>query len=98
MTMRILRRLSSQRIHLVWLGLVAATALSWEMGHGIGFDDVRHASVAILVVAFLKARFVILDFMELRHAPPAMRIAAEAWVVGVCALLVGLLLAAPAPP
>ena len=53
------------RITLVWFLLVAATALSWELGHGAGFDDVHYASVAIIIVAFIKVRFVILDFMEI---------------------------------
>lgn len=83
------------RITLVWFGLVAATAASWEMGHGVGLNDLRNAGVAILVVAFVKVRFVILDFMEIRHAPVAARIVAEVWVVAVCAVLVTLFLNTP---
>lgn len=78
------------RITLVWFLLVSATALSWEMGHGVGFADVRHASVAIIVVAFVKVRFVILDFMEIRNAPLFMRIVGETWCVVVCTALVSL--------
>lgn len=78
------------RTTLVWFILVAATALSWEVGHGVGFQDVRHASVAIIVVAFIKIRFVILDFMEVRNAPSFMRIIGEAWVLVVCAVLAAL--------
>jgi Prokaryotic Cytochrome C oxidase subunit IV len=76
------------RIGLVWFLLVAATAASWEMGHGVGFEDIRHASIAIIVVAFVKVRFVILDFMEIRHAPIWMRIVGETWCVVVCSVLV----------
>lgn len=76
------------RITLVWFFLVLATALSWEMGHGIGFDDFRHASIAIIVVSLVKVRFVILDFMEIRHAPLFMRAIGETWVVVVCTALV----------
>ena len=83
------------RITLVWFVLVAATALSWEMGHGVGLHDLRQASVAIIVVAFIKVRFVILDFMEIRHAPIWMRIVGEAWTVLVCAALVLLYWNAP---
>ena len=83
------------RITLVWFVLVAATAFSWEMGHGVGLHDLRQASVAIIVVAFIKVRFVILDFMEIRHAPIWMRIVGETWVVVVCSILVGLYLHAP---
>lgn len=68
------------RITLVWLILVAATLLSYGIGHGFGFRDHRYASVAIIIVAFIKVRFIILDFMEIRDAPNAMRMIAELWV------------------
>jgi hypothetical protein len=74
----------------VWLLLVAATVLSWEVGHGVGFEDVRHAGIAILVVAFIKVRLVILDFMELRHAPLPFRIFGEIGPLVICALLIAM--------
>lgn len=76
------------RVTLVWFILVAATAASWEFGHGVGFSDIRYASIAIIVIAFVKVRFVILDFMEIRHAPVPMRIVGEVWAVVVCSVLV----------
>ncbi len=78
------------RITAVWCLLILATIASWEFGHGVGFTDLRHAGLAVIVVSFVKVRFVVLDFMELRHAPPAMRWAVEAWAVIVCAGLCGL--------
>lgn len=78
------------RITLVWFLLVAATAFSWEMGHGAGFDDLRYASIAIIVVAFIKVRFVILEFMEIRTAPLFMRIIGATWCVVICTILVTL--------
>lgn len=80
------------RITQIWLLLVAATAISWEMGHGVGFNSVRYASVSIIVIAFVKVRFVIMDFMEIRGAPLFMRIVAEAWALTVCSALVVLYL------
>ena len=82
------------RITLIWFLLVGATALSLEMGHGVGFENPRHASVAIIVIAFIKVRFVILEFMEIRHAPRFMRLVGEVWIVAVCATLIGLFLSA----
>ena len=78
------------RITLVWFLLVLATTLSWGMGHGIGFDNVRHAGVAIIIMAFIKVRYVILDFMEIRHAPIFMRVIGVLWVIVVCSTLVTL--------
>ncbi len=79
-----------RRITWVWLGLLAATALSWEFGHGSLPGDPRNAGVMVLAIAFLKIRFVIQDFMELRHAPLGMRVAGEAWVIGVGGTLIAL--------
>jgi len=84
------------RATLIWLVLVCATAISLEIGHGGGGVFARrYAGAAIIVVAFVKVRFVILDFMEIRHAPLPMRIIAEGWVIVVCTALVTLFLAAP---
>lgn len=79
------------RIHLVWLLLVLATGLSWQFGHGLGFGDRHHyATTAVLAIAFVKVRFVLLDFMELRTAPLPLRLVFEAWAVVACATLIGL--------
>ncbi len=79
-----------RRITAVWLGLLAATAFSWAVGHGSWFADPRNAGMIILAIAFLKIRFVMLDFMELRHAPVGMRAAGEAWAIGIAAVLIAL--------
>lgn len=78
------------RLTITFLLLVGATALSWGMGHGMGFTDLRLANVAIVIVAFIKVRFVFLEFMEVRHAPPVLRLLAEGWLIGVCLVLVAL--------
>lgn len=82
------------RITVVWFFLVVATAASWEMGHGFPFHDLRSAGIAIIVLALVKVRFVIMEFMELRGAPVPMRLAAQGWVIGICALLIALYLGA----
>jgi hypothetical protein len=84
------RELIRSRITLIWLLLVGATLLSWELGHGLGVKDARAAGSLILVVAMIKVRLVVLDFMELRHAPTWMRAGAEIWTVLLAALLVAL--------
>jgi hypothetical protein len=87
-----MRNLLRSRITFVWALLVGATLLSWELGHGLGVPDARMAGSLILLVTMVKVRFVMLDFMEVRHAPPWMRIGAEAWMVALAALLVALFL------
>ncbi len=73
------------RITLVWLGLVVATCLSWETGGDLAFTgDGRNLGAIVLIIAFVKVRYIILEFMELRHAWLGMRLFAEAWCLVVC--------------
>jgi len=80
----------------VWFLLILATGLSWEFGHGVGFSDVRHATVAVMVISFIKVRFVALDFMEVRTAPLPLRLLFELWIVAVCSIIIFLYLSGPA--
>lgn len=70
----------------MWLFLIAATVVSWALGTNRG--------VIVLVVAFLKVRFVNLYFMLLKHAPLPLRALIEVRCMVVCALTVGFFLAA----
>lgn len=78
------------RVTLIWLFLLAATFLSIGFGQGIG--NTSQAGVWILAVSIIKARFVMFEFMELRHAPLVMRIVADCWCVLIFVLLTLLLL------
>ena len=79
------------RVTVIWVGLLVATGLSWQFGHGFGFGEKFHyATAAILIVTFVKIRFVFLDFMELRTAPWLLRMAFEVWAVSICVILIGL--------
>ena len=72
---------------LIWVVLVGATALSWSVGHGLGISNARVGGVVILLTAFVKVRFVIVEFMEIRGAPIWMRRAADGGVLVVAGLL-----------
>ena len=76
------------RAGLSWLILVAATLVSWLVGaeHGTG----SLVAVVVLAIAAVKIRLVGLDFMELRHAPTALRVAFESYCVALWAVLAGL--------
>ena len=76
------------RATLVWMGLVFATGLSWQMGTGVSASgDVRMLSTALIAVALLKVRFVIRYFMEVREAAVVLKWLTDAWVVGVFVVL-----------
>jgi hypothetical protein len=76
------------RTTVIWLLLVSATALSLGMGHGVGTSDVRIAGVAIITIAFVKVRFILFEFMEIRGAPRWMQRAADGWVMLIAGLLI----------
>jgi hypothetical protein len=88
-------RLFISRPTIVWVVLLALTGLSWAVGHVYGGSGMRYAGVCIIVVAFLKVRLVILEFMEIRHAPLPMRLAGEVWVIALCVTLTTLYVRAP---
>lgn len=71
------------RATLIWLMLVTATLISWSMNEGLGFSNHRIASVAVILIAFFKIFFVMMDFMELRGAPLFMRAIAGTWITVV---------------
>lgn len=79
---------------LVWIFLIAATVVSWLLGTDHSFiNSHTTASVIILLVAFVKVRFIGLYFMELKDAPLPLRLILEGWCLIVCGLVVGLYLA-----
>lgn len=83
------------RLTAIWLILLAVTLFSWQMGHGAARFGPRLSGAAILVAAFVKARFVLLDFMELRNAPLLLRAVIEVWAFVMCTVLIVLLAMTP---
>ncbi|MDB5702318.1 MAG: hypothetical protein JWL66_2517 [Sphingomonadales bacterium] len=72
----------------VWLLLVILTLLSYASWAEGTSADGRIAGSAVIVIAFVKARLIGLDFMEIRGAMFLLRSLFEAWVFIVCAVLV----------
>lgn len=83
---------ASRRLVVVWLALMAATALSWWVGgeHGPPVEGIRVGAAVALAVAFVKVHYVGLEFMELRGAPAGLRWAFEGWVAVVGGVVVAL--------
>ncbi len=71
--------------HRTWLLLTLATAATFSVrADGMaGFA----AGFATLAIARFKGRLVILDFMELRHAPRIWRAMIEGWLLLVTTLV-----------
>ena len=68
-----------------WIVLLVATGMTWYLGE-VGAAGTS-AIVAMLLIAFVKGRLVILDFMELREAPRLWRILLEGWMIVVGSLI-----------
>ncbi|AYE99422.1 hypothetical protein C0J29_31160 (plasmid) [Mycobacterium paragordonae] len=84
-----------ERVTMVWLGLMLLTCMTtWGLSQDLFSAPV--AVIGIFLIAAVKVRYVILDFMELRGAPIPVRIAFEAWPVGVAAVILGFWFATPA--
>ena len=73
---------------LLWIVLVALTLMSVAILEGHWLGDM--ATAAIIVIASIKSRAVILHYMEAAHAPKPWRFLYETWnAVAALTLLVG---------
>ena len=70
---------------LAWSFLTLATLLSWWLEASVGDAWV---GTAVLLVAFFKARLVLMIFMEVGSAPATLRWCCEAWVIVACAAVI----------
>ena len=78
---------SSRQAVWVWLFLVIASLITaWVADDGDLLG--RWTVIVVLAIALLKARGVILYYMEVRYAPWQLRLAFEAWVI-VVTLVIG---------
>ena len=68
-----------------WLLLVLATLAAFELSCHAEFG--RYAGLSALLMAYIKGRLVVLDFMELRRAPFIWRAMSEAWLLVVSILI-----------
>jgi hypothetical protein len=75
-----------KRLLLWWAVLTALTLFSLEGAPAIG--NPRIFTAVVLVIAFIKARIVIREFMEVRAAPLALRLVLNIWCLGICAALI----------
>ena len=74
----------ARAITYVWIILSAITLVSWFLGParvaGLAVASVP-ITVAVLAMAFIKARLIIGYFMEVRTAPAWLRLSTDAWLV-----------------
>jgi Prokaryotic Cytochrome C oxidase subunit IV len=66
----------------IWLILILASFLTWWLGTNDSRDQLieRAMIAAVVVIAFLKAYLVGMEFMEVRGAPAVLRGLLTGWV------------------
>jgi len=74
-----------RRLVLWWLMLVVLTVGSLEGAPSLSNKSLF--SSVIIVIAFIKVRIVIREFMEIRSAPLPLRLCLEVWGAAVCGAL-----------
>lgn len=79
--------MSPRRLWALWAVLIAATGLSAALGESADGHPGAWAVVAVLGLAGLKGALILLDFMELRHAPALWRRGLLGWLAVVLAVL-----------
>lgn len=69
-------------VNRIWLVLLAATGVTFWLGEsGLSGTAGMSPVLAMFALAFVKALLVMLDFMELRHAPALWRRLLVGWLV-----------------
>jgi len=73
----------------IWALLTAITIASWSIGKGHGSDYHISATITaiVLILAAVKAQFVVRYFMEVRFGPTWLKFVAYGWVIGLLLLL-----------
>jgi len=86
------RELVYQRATVIYAVLVLITGISFWLTVGHGGASLHQTGpvvwTLVIFLAFLKVRWVLLDFMELRSGPTKPRLLFEVWVTGVAASLI----------
>jgi hypothetical protein len=89
-----LRELINQRATYAYTGLILVTALAFWLTVGHGAASLNEAQSVIwaevMFLAYIKVRWILLDFMELRSAPIRLRLLFEFFAVAVAAALISI--------
>jgi hypothetical protein len=76
----------------VWVFLTTITIVSWALSRlAPALHEVDAAiTSALLLIAAVKARFVVRYFMEVRFAPPWLRRVTDSWIIVLVVLMLGM--------
>lgn len=74
------------RVTRVWLLLSAVTLVSAALAAADGFRLSALITAGVVVIAVVKARFILRDFMDVRTAPAWLRHGTDAWLAVLLAV------------
>ena len=81
--------MTARRINIIWFILLAATALTWWLGEsGAAIRSELITACAVMTLAAVKIVLIVLDYMELRHAPVLWRRLLLGWLAVVVLLII----------
>ncbi len=72
-------RIAASQVTRAWILLVLLTVLSMIVGHA-GAGGLVGSGI-VLATAVAKGRWMLMDFLKLRHVPPGWRIVLSSWLV-----------------
>ena len=77
---------------ITWAVLVGITLLTWLLSQqsGAAFEKNQLITIGVLLVAALKCHLVIIQFMEVKHAPSWLRLSCAAWLSLIVLLCIGI--------
>lgn len=78
--------ITDKRLALAFALLTGVTLLSWWLGAGHAALDAG-ITVAVVLMAAVKVRVIVWEFMELRHAPARIQRGADIYLGTVTAIL-----------
>jgi hypothetical protein len=82
-----------KRLLIVALALVGVTLISWWIGSHHGqrqFASNILITYSVVLIAAIKARVVIREFMEVRHAPVLLRRLTDGWIIFIAVALLAI--------
>ncbi len=82
---------NAARTTAVWAGLSAITVVSWFLAPAHHADPVAASTpitIGVLVLAVIKTRLIIQEFMEVRTAPLWLKLATDGWLVALFGAIV----------
>jgi hypothetical protein len=91
-----LKTILRDRVTYVWAALSAITVLSWWLGQtardGGHLVASTPVTIGILAIGFVKARFILQSFMEVRTSPTWLRRFCDIWLVVFWGAVLGIYL------